>query len=58
MKKIFYMLPIVMLVMSLLAACTHDDNKLPSNGDPTKTYEVTNDVQLLMSTFLNSLPEE
>lgn len=58
MKKIFYMLPIVMLVTSLLAACTHDDNKLPSNGDATKTYEVTNDVQLLMSTFLNSLPEE
>lgn len=54
MKKIFYLLPVIMLVMSIAAACSPDDAPVP----PVKSYEVISDIQLPMSIFLNNIPEE
>ena len=59
MKKIFYLLPIIMLMMSVFVACTPDDDKQESSDkESAKSYEVTSDMQLPMSLFLSNIPEE
>ena len=59
MKKIFYLLPIIMLMMSVFVACTPDDDKQDSSDkESAKSYEVTSDMQLPMSLFLSNIPEE
>ena len=59
MKKTFYLLPIMLLIVSFTTACTNEDDtpSLPDNGS-TATYEVKSDIQLPMSVFLNNIPEE
>ena len=59
MKKTFYLLPIMLLIVSFTTACTNEDDtpSLPGNGS-TATYEVKSDIQLPMSVFLNNIPEE
>lgn len=63
MKKTFYLLPLIMLMMSVFVACTpDDDNQVPPADEPivgpVKTYEVTSDMQLPMSLFIGSIPAE
>ena len=59
MKKTFFFLPIIMLMMSITVACTSDDDNLPPSGnEPEKTYDVTSDLQLPMSLFIGNIPEE
>lgn len=58
MKKIFYQLPIILLMMSIAVACSSDDIPEPPGGDTAKNYEETSDMQIPMSHFLASIPEE
>ena len=63
MKKRFYLLPVIMLMLSFVAACTPDDNipdtpELPGGEPVTDSYEVKSDMQIPMSFFLNSMPED
>lgn len=55
MKKKFYLLPIILLLMSITVACTSEEN--PSL-ELEKKYEVTSDIQYPISLFLGSIPEE
>lgn len=59
MKKNFFLLPVIMLMMSMIAACNPDDDfQDPAGNEPAKSYEVTSDIKLPMSLFLGSIPEE
>lgn len=59
MKKRFLLLSIITLMVSIIVACTPDDNfQEPPGKDPAKAYEVTSDIQLPMSLFLIGIPEE
>ena len=59
MKKIFFRLSIILLMMSMIVACIpEDDFKGPEGGEPEKSYEVTGTIQLPMSIFLGNIPEE
>ena len=57
MKKIFYQLPIILLMMSIFVACSPDDLPEPPSDD-TVTYEVISDVQVPINYFLASIPAE
>ena len=61
MKKIFYMLPVVVLMMLMITACNPDsggdDIRLPDAEQPA-SYEVTSDQQVPMNLFLGSIPAE
>ena len=60
MKKNFYLLPVIMLMMSMFVACNSDGDvdTPPNNGQPAKSYEVKSNTQLPMSIFLAGIPEE
>ena len=59
MKKRFLLLSIITLMVSIIVACTPDDNfQEPAGNDPAKAYEVTSDIQLPISLFLIGIPEE
>lgn len=59
MKKTFYMLQIIVLMMLTVVACTSDENDiLPPGNDPEKGYEITSDMQYPMSLFLANIPQE
>ena len=59
MKKRFLLLSIITLMVSIIVACTPDDNfQEPAGNDPAKAYEVTSDIQLPISLFLMGIPEE
>ncbi len=58
MKKRFYMLPIIVLMMTIFAACTPGNNMETPGEDSSASYEVVSDMQLPMSLFLNSMPDE
>ena len=52
MKKTFYMLPIIILMMSVFTACN------PDNEPTVVTYEVKSDIQVPMDFFIGSMPDE
>ena len=60
MKKIFYMLPIILMMMSIFTSCDPDNNQeFPGNEPETgDSYEVKNDIQVPMSLFLTGIPDE
>ena len=59
MKQKFFLLPIILLLMSFTTACTHDDENIDLPGeDSPALYEVKNDMQLPISIFLNNMPDE
>ncbi len=60
MKKNLLLLPIILLMMSVFVACTPDDGvDVPSGNDQSAlTYEVKSDVQVPITLFLGSMPEE
>ena len=58
MKKRFYMLPIILLMMSAIISCNTDNNLEIPGDKPRVSYEVKSDMQLPISLFLNSMPEE
>ena len=59
MKKNFYILPYILLMMSMIVACTPDEDlQEPAGNNPEKSYKVTSDIQLPMSLFLANIPEE
>jgi hypothetical protein len=60
MKKTFYLLPVIMLMLSFVTACTPDDN-IPGTPDlpgETTSYEIKGDMQLPMNLFICNIPEE
>ena len=59
MKKIFFLLAIIMLMMpTTVAYASEDDIPEIPNNESTKTYEVTSDIQLPMNQFLANIPED
>ena len=58
MKKRFYMLPIIMLMMSVFTACDPNNNLETPDNESTTFYEVKSDLQVPMSMFINSMPDE
>ena len=58
MKKRFYMLPIIVLMMTIFAACTPGNNMETPGEGQSASYEVVSDMQLPISIFLNSMPDE
>ena len=59
MKRKFYLLPIIMLLLSINVACNPDDDMQGTQGNsPAKSYEVTGDMQLPIGLFLANIPEE
>lgn len=58
MKKMFYILPVIVVMMSVVTSCNPDNNLEIPDGEPPVSYEVKSDQQLTMSFFLSILPEE
>ena len=52
------MLPIIVLMMTIFAACTPGNNMETPGEDSSASYEVVSDMQLPMNLFLNSMPDE
>ena len=60
MKKVFYLLHITMLMISItITACSSDGDNLniPEN-EPQTAYEIKSDIQQPMSVFIENIPEE
>ncbi len=60
MKKIFYMLPIILMMMSIFTACDPDNNQEFPGNEPEAgdSYEVKNDIQVPMNFFIAGIPDE
>jgi hypothetical protein len=58
MKKRFYFFPIIIFMMSTFIACTTNKGQEFPDNTPTPGYEVKSDIQLPMSSFIGSLPNE
>ena len=59
MKKTFYMLPIIILMMSFFTACDPDNNQeFPGNEPAADSYVVKSDIQIPMNFFIASMPDE
>ena len=59
MKKTFYLLYTIILMMSTTTACSSDSDNLdvPVSDKPT-SYEIKSDIQQPMSVFINNIPDE
>ena len=59
MKKRFYILYILLLMLSINTSCSSDGKNpdIPGNTPPI-SYEVKSDIQLPMSIILNNIPDE
>lgn len=55
MKKTFYRLPIIMLMMMIIVACSTDNAQQKVSK---KSYEVTSNMHVPMSAFLSNIPED
>ena len=58
MKKVFYLLPIIMLMISITTSCSSDNKANTPDKEQPIYYEVKNDTQYPMSVFINNIPEE
>lgn len=58
-EKDFFLFTIIMLVISIITACSSDGDNLniPEN-EPQTAYEVKSDIQQPMSVFIENIPEE